>query len=171
LNDLLPLPYTEEAFAVVSDHIDEVQERLGRQILIENISSYVQFRHSTIPESEFIAGLARRTGCGILLDINNLYVNEANHRVEPLAYLDALPARAVWEIHLAGHDRAGSLLIDTHGTRVAEPVWALYRHAIERLGPIATLVEWDTDIPAFEVLLEEAGKATAILRNDDAFAA
>ncbi|MGU7779195.1 MNIO family bufferin maturase [Burkholderia sp. PU8-34] len=171
LNDLLPLPYTEEAFAVVCDHIDEVQERLRRPILIENISSYVRFRHSTMPESEFIARLVRRTGCGILLDINNLYVNEANHGIEPRAYLDALPADAVWEIHLAGHDRAGGLLIDTHGTRVAEPVWALFRQAVERFGPIATLIEWDADIPAFEVLLEEAGKATTIMRNHDAFAA
>jgi uncharacterized protein len=170
LNDLLPLPYTEEAFAVVCDHIDEVQERLRRQILIENISSYVRFRHSTIPESEFIAGLVQRTGCGILLDINNLYVNDANHGVEPLAYIDALPADSVREIHLAGHDRAGGLLIDTHGTRVAEPVWALYRHAVDHFGPIATLIEWDTDIPPFEVLLGEADKAATILRNHHAFA-
>ena len=171
LNDLLPLPLTEEALAVVSDHIDEVQERLRRQILIENISSYVEFRHSTMPECEFVSRVARRTGCGILLDVNNLYVNSVNHGVDPLAYVDALPAVAVKEIHLAGHDRAGPLLIDTHGTRVAGPVWSLYRYAIVRLGPIATLIEWDTDIPAFDVLLEEAGKATAIMENHDAFAA
>ncbi|PTB17944.1 hypothetical protein C9I57_25860 [Trinickia symbiotica] len=169
LNDLLPLPFTEEALAVVCDHIDEVQERLRRQILIENISTYVEFRHSTMPESEFVSLVARRTGCGILLDVNNLYVNSSNHGVDPFAYIDGLPAGAVTEIHLAGHHRAGTLLIDTHGTRVAEPVWSLYRYTIERLGPIATLIEWDTDIPAFDVLMKEAGKATAILENCDAF--
>jgi uncharacterized protein (UPF0276 family) len=171
LNDLLPLPFTEEALAVVCDHIGEVQERLRRQILIENISRYVEFRHSTMPECEFVSNVARRTGCGILLDVNNLYVNSSNHGVDPLAYIDVLPAGAVKEIHLAGHDRAGTLLIDTHGTRVAEPVWSLYRYAIERLGPIATLIEWDTDIPAFDVLMAEARKATAIMENCDAFIA
>jgi uncharacterized protein (UPF0276 family) len=169
LNDLLPLPFTEEALDVVCDHLDEVQERLRRQILIENISSYVELRHSTMPECEFVSRVARRTGCGILLDVNNLYVNSSNHGVDPLAYIDALPAGAVKEIHLAGHDRAGTLLIDTHGTSVAGPVWSLYRYAIDRLGPIATLIEWDTDIPALDVLMEEAGKAAAILENCDAF--
>jgi uncharacterized protein len=171
LNDLLPLPYTAEAFAVVRDHVDEAQEQLRRQILVENISSYIQFRHSTIAESEFIAALSECTGCGILLDVNNLYVNEANHGIEPLRYLDGLPASAVKEIHLAGHDRAGDLLIDTHGTRVAGPVWELYRQAVDRFGPRPTLIEWDTDIPGLAVLLDEARQAAAILRSDDAFAA
>ncbi|SEJ37514.1 MNIO family bufferin maturase [Paraburkholderia diazotrophica] len=169
LNDLLPLPYTEEALEVVCDHIDEVQERLHRQILVENISSYVQFRHSTMPEGEFIARVARRTGCGILLDVNNLYVNEANNGIDPVAYLDALPVSAICEMHLAGHDRAGTLLIDTHGTRVAAPVWELYAQALDRFGPVATLIEWDTDIPPLEVLLEEVRHAATVMRSRHAF--
>ncbi|MPW22900.1 DUF692 family protein [Paraburkholderia sp. CNPSo 3157] len=171
LNDLLPLPYTEEALEVVCDHIDEVQERLRRQILVENISSYVQFRHSTMPEGEFIARVARRTGCGILLllDVNNLYVNEANNGIDPVAYLDALPVSAICEIHLAGHDRAGTLLIDTHGTRVAAPVLELYAQALDHFGPVATLIEWDTDIPPLEVLLEEARHAATVMRSRHAF--
>ncbi|SIT51192.1 conserved hypothetical protein [Paraburkholderia piptadeniae] len=169
LNDLLPLPYTEEALDVVCNHIDEVQERLRRQILVENISSYVQFRHSTMPEGEFIARVALRTGCGILLDVNNLYVNEANNGIDPVAYLDALPVSAIREIHLAGHDRAGTLLIDTHGTRVAAPVWELYAQALDRFGPVATLIEWDTDIPPLEVLLEEARHAATVMRSRHAF--
>jgi uncharacterized protein (UPF0276 family) len=170
LNDLLPLPYTEEALDVVCDHIDQVQERLRRQILVENITSYLQFRHSTIPEGEFIACVARRTDCGILLDVNNLYVNEVNNGIDPVAYLDALPGPAIREIHLAGYDRAGTLLIDTHGTRVAAPVWALYAQALDRFGPVATLVEWDTDIPSLEVLLDEASHADAVMRERHALA-
>ena len=169
LNDLLPLPYTEEALGVVCDHIDEVQERLRRQILVENISSYIQFRQSTIPEGEFIARVAQRTGCGILLDVNNLYVNEANNGIDPVAYLDALPVSSIREIHLAGHDRAGTLLIDTHGTRVAAPVWELYVQALDRFGPVATLIEWDTDIPPLEVLLDEARHAATVMRSRHAF--
>ena len=169
LNDLLPLPYTEEALGVVCDHIDEVQERLRRQILVENISSYIQFRQSTIPEGEFIARVTRRTGCGILLDVNNLYVNEANNGIDPVAYLDALPVSSIREIHLAGHDRAGTLLIDTHGTRVAAPVWELYAQALDRCGPVATLIEWDTDIPPLEVLLDEARHAATVMRSRHAF--
>ena len=169
LNDLLPLPYTEEALGVVCDHIDEVQERLRRQILVENISSYIQFRHSTMPEGEFIARVTRRTGCGILLDVNNLYVNEANNGIDPVAYLDALPVSSIREIHLAGHDRAGTLLIDTHGTRVAAPVWELYAQALDRCGPVATLIEWDTDIPPLEVLLDEARHAASVMRSRHAF--
>lgn len=170
LNDLLPLPCTEEALDVVCDHIDEVQERLHRQILIENISSYIQFRHSTMPEGEFMAHVARRTGCGILLDVNNLYVNEANNGIDPETYLDALPVDAIREIHLAGHDRVGALLIDTHGTRVAVPVWELYARALDRFGPVPTLIEWDTDIPPLEVLLEESSHAAAVMRERHAFA-
>jgi hypothetical protein len=170
LNDLLPLPYTEEALDVVCDHIDEVQERIRRQILVENISSYIQFRHSTMPEAEFIAGVARRTGCGILLDVNNLYVNEANHGLDPVSYLDAMPAGAIREIHLAGHEQLGSLLIDTHGTRVAAPVWELYARAVDRFGPVPTLIEWDTDIPPLDVLLEESDHAGDIMRARHAFA-
>ncbi len=163
LNDLLPLPYTDEALDVVREHVHEAQDYLGRQILVENVSSYIQFRHSTIPEDEFITTLVAGTGCGILLDVNNVYVNAINHGIDPVRYLDALPVHAVKEIHLAGFDRIGDLLIDTHGQRVAEPVWALYRHAVARFGPVPTLVEWDTDIPALALLIDEAGKAAGIL--------
>ncbi len=170
LNDLLPLPYTDEALDVVCDHVDEVQEHLHRQILIENISSYVQFRHSTMPEAEFIAHVARRTGCGILLDVNNLYVNEANNGIDPDTYLDALPVDAIREIHLAGHDRVGALLIDTHGTRVAPAVWELYARALDRFDPVPTLIEWDTDIPPLDVLLEESSHAATMMRARHAIA-
>lgn len=163
LNDLLPLPYTEEALDIVCAHVDEVQNFLGRQILVENISSYLRFRHSTMAEADFIAELLARTGCGLLFDINNLYVNTVNHGVDALAYLGKIPVDAVKEIHLAGFDHASGLLIDTHGKRVAQPVWELYRQAIERFGPVPTLIEWDTDIPPFSVLLEEAGKAQQVL--------
>jgi uncharacterized protein (UPF0276 family) len=170
LNDLLPLRYTEEALDVACDHIDEVQETLRRQILVENISSYIQFRHSTLPESEFIARVARRTGCGILLDVNNLYVNEANNGIDPVSYLNEMPIGAIREIHLAGHDRVGSLLIDTHGTRVAAPVWGLYAQALGRFGPVPTLIEWDTDLPPLDVLLEESNHAGEVMRARHAFA-
>jgi hypothetical protein len=163
LNDLLPLPYTEEALGIVSAHVRQTQDFLGRQILVENISSYLQFRHSTMAEADFIAELVSDTGCGLLLDVNNLYVNAVNHGVDRLAYLAHIPRCAVKEIHLAGFDSAGDLLIDTHGKRVAEPVWELYRHALARFGPVPTLIEWDTDIPALPVLLEEAGKAEKML--------
>ncbi|AXE99260.1 DUF692 domain-containing protein [Paraburkholderia hospita] len=171
LNDLLPLPYTEEALAVVREHVQEVQDYLGRQILVENVSSYIRFRHSTIPEHEFITELAASTGCGILLDVNNVHVNAVNHGIDPVSYLDAMAVHAVKEIHLAGFDRVGDLLIDTHGQRVAEPVWALYRHAAKRFGPVPTLIEWDTDIPELAVLLDEAARASAILGDEHAVSA
>jgi hypothetical protein len=163
LNDLLPLPYTEEALNIVRAHVSEAQDFLGRQILVENISSYLQFRHSTMAEAEFIAELVSDTGCGVLLDINNLYVNAVNHGIDPLAYLAKIPPCAVKEMHLAGFDSVGDLLIDTHGKSIAAPVWDLYRNAIDHFGPAPTLIEWDTDIPALAVLLEEAGKAEKIL--------
>src|SRR5689334_15990288 len=143
LNDLLPLPYTEEALAHVSERVARTQEFLGRQILIENISSYLRFSHSTIPEWEFVAALARNTGCGILVDVNNIYVSAVNHGFDAHTYLAAIPSKAVQEIHLAGYDDIGTCLIDTHGNPVSEPVWALYREAIERMGPRPTLIEWD----------------------------
>jgi uncharacterized protein (UPF0276 family) len=164
-NDLLPLPYTEEALAIVSAHLRQAQDFLGRQILVENISAYLQFRHATMAEADFIAALVSETGCGILLDVNNLYVNAVNHGMEPLAYLERLPLQAVGEIHLAGFDLAAGMLIDTHGKRVAEPVWELYRHALARFGPAPTLIEWDTDLPALSVLLDEAGRAQAMLED------
>jgi uncharacterized protein (UPF0276 family) len=163
LNDLLPLPYTEEALRQVRRHIDETQDFLGRQILIENISAYLSYRHSTMTEAEFIAELVAATGCGILLDVNNLYVNAVNHGVDPHAYLRRIPRRAVREIHLAGFEDAGDLLIDTHGTRIAEPVWDLYRDAVERIGPLPTLIEWDTNLPAFPVLQDEADRTQQII--------
>lgn len=155
-NDLLPLPYSEEALRLVAGRVDLAQHALRRRILIENISVYVD-AGGDIPEGEFIAELARRTGCGVLLDVNNLYVNQHNIGSDALAQMHALDA--VDEIHLAGHSTRGSLLVDHHGDRVADPVWALYEAALERFGPVPTLIEWDTDVPPLAVLLEEAAKA------------
>lgn len=166
LNDLLPLPYTEEALALVSRHIRQAQEFLGRQILIENVSSYLQFAHSTIPEWEFVAQAAASSGCGILLDVNNIYVSAVNHGFDARRYLDAIPVEAVGEMHLAGFDTNGDCLIDTHGRPVSGEVWALYRHAVQRFGRVPTLIEWDTDIPPLSVLLDEACKADAILLEE-----
>ncbi len=163
LNDLLPLPYTEEALAHVCAHIMQVQDFLGRRLLIENISSYVRWRHDTIPEWEFVAEVARRSGCGLLLDVNNIYVSAVNHGFDARLYLAAIPGARIEEIHLAGFDEGEQCLIDTHGKRVAEPVWQLYRETVARLGPRPTLIEWDTDIPALEVLLDEAARAQVIM--------
>lgn len=165
VNDLLPLPYTDEALDHVVTRIDQVQSALGRQILIENISSYLEFSDSTIPEWEFIAAVAARAGCGILLDINNIYVNACNHGFSADQYLQAIVPGSVGEIHLAGFENTGSLLIDTHGTTVSEPVWALYEAAIARFGPVPTVMEWDTDIPALDVLLGEATRASSVLAS------
>ena len=163
LNDLLPLPYTEESLAIVARHVAQVQDVLGRKLLVENPSSYLRFRHSTIAEPDFLAELVRRTGCGLLCDVNNIYVSAANLGFDAARYLDALPAMAVGEIHLAGHAavrRAGAaLLIDDHGSAVPPPVWALYGSALRRFGAVATLVEWDKNLPALPVLLGEARKA------------
>jgi uncharacterized protein (UPF0276 family) len=168
LNDLLPLPYTEEALAIVCAHVSQTQDFLRRQILVENVSSYLQFCESAIPEWEFVAAVARRTGCGLLLDVNNIHVSSVNHGFDPLRYLDAMPAHAVQEIHLAGFDAVqldtgGQVLIDTHGRPVAGPVWNLYGEALSRTGPVPTLIEWDTDVPPLAVLLDEADRAQAIL--------
>jgi uncharacterized protein (UPF0276 family) len=168
LNHLLPLPYTEESLAIVATSVTRAQDRLGYRVLVENPSSYLRFAHSSIPEAEFLADLTRRTGCGVLLDVNNLFVSAANIGLEPLAYLDALPAEAVGEIHLAGHaenDADGfTVLIDDHGSRVRPGVWALYETALSRFGPVPTLIEWDTDIPALAVLLDEAAAADSLLQ-------
>ena len=163
LNDLLPLPYTEEALAHVATRVAEAQDYLGRQMLVENVSSYLQYRHTTIAEWDFLAEVAKCSGCGILLDVNNLYVSAQNHHFDALTYINAIPREIVQEIHLAGFDSNGECLIDTHGKPVFEDVWPLYRHAIKRFGQIPTLIEWDTDIPALSVLLDEAWKARAIL--------
>jgi uncharacterized protein len=161
LNDLLPLPYTEESLLLFCCHVEEAQDALGRRLLIENPSSYLRYRHSSIPEAEFLAEVARRTGCGILCDVNNIHVSAKNFGFDPLAYLDTLPAEMIGEIHLAGHHAAEDvdILIDDHGSRVAESVWELYAEALRRLGPVPSLIEWDTDLPALEVLLNEARHA------------
>lgn len=166
LNDLLPLPYTEESLAIVAANVAAAQEMLGRRLLLENPSSYLRFAHSTIAEPDFLAELARRTGCGLLCDVNNIFVSACNLGLDATAYLEALPAAAVGEIHLAGHAavaRAGGrLLIDDHGSRVAPPVWALYRRALARFGAVPSLVEWDRNLPALAVLLDEARQARRI---------
>ncbi|TNC73088.1 DUF692 domain-containing protein [Rubellimicrobium roseum] len=167
LNDLLPLPYTEETLGIVCDHVDEVQAALGRRMLLENPSTYVLFAQSTIPETEFLAEVARRTSCGLLLDVNNVFVSATNHRTDPHAYLDAFPLHAVGEIHLGGFFEealpSGPLLIDAHGTPVADPVWDLFAFILERTGPRPTLIEWDNDVPSFATLLREAERARAAL--------
>jgi uncharacterized protein (UPF0276 family) len=167
LNDLLPLPYTEETLAIVCDHVDEVQEVLGRRMLLENPSTYVLFEQSTIPEVDFLTEVARRSGCGLLLDVNNVFVSATNHRMDARAYLAAFPLEMVGEVHLGGHDAeelpSGPLLIDAHGTPVADPVWALYAEVIARGGPRPTLIEWDNDLPDWPVLLAEAHRAQSIL--------
>ncbi len=170
LADLLPLPMTEEALEVVCRHVDQVQARLKRRVLVENPSTYLRFRHSTIPEWEFLAHVAQRTGCGILCDVNNIYVSACNHGWDASNYLAALPPAGVGEIHLAGHavkqlDDGRMLRIDDHGSRVAPAVWALYAEALARFGPVPTLVEWDTDVPPLEVLLGEATYAAAMLEE------
>lgn len=174
-NDLLPLPYTEEALRHASARIAQVQDFLGRQILIENVSSYLQFEASTLREWEFVAGVAEESGCGILLDLNNIYVAAHNHSFDCLTYLQGIPQRAVRELHLAGHSRVNldgtEVLIDTHGTQVCEAVWELYRAALERFGALPTLIEWDTDIPEFHVLQAEADKADALRASLHALAA
>jgi len=168
LDDLLPLPYTEATLALVRDHVDQAQEALGRRLLLENPSTYVLFASSTIPETEFLAEVARATGCGLLLDVNNVFVSCTNHRADPRAYLAAFPLDAVGEIHLGGHAEeslpSGPLLIDAHGTPVADPVWALYAEVIAAAGPIPTLVEWDNDVPPFATLMAEAERAERVLR-------
>ena len=155
-NDLLPLPHSEEALAHVSARIDAVQERLGRRILVENVSSYAAMEGAAMPEWEFIAEVARRSGCGVLLDVNNIWVSSRNHGFDPRRFVDGIDPATVGEIHLAGHEREGELLIDTHSRRVCDEVWSLYEHAIARLGARPTLIEWDADIPALEVLVDEA---------------
>ncbi|WP_432258057.1 MNIO family bufferin maturase [Cupriavidus sp. TMH.W2] len=173
--DLLPLPLTEEALDTVCRHVDQVQTYLKRRILVENPSTYLRFRHSTIPEWEFLADVALRTGCGILCDVNNIYVSAHNHGWNALTYLDALPPSAVAEVHLAGHsvrqlDQGRILCIDDHGSRVAQPVWDLFEQALKHFGPVPTLIEWDTDVPALDVLMEESALAQAAMerqRNDN----
>jgi uncharacterized protein (UPF0276 family) len=167
-NDLLPLPHTAETLALLADRVDRVQSTLGRRILVENLSAYVEFRDSDLTETAFLAELARRTGCGLLLDINNLYVNAINFGFDPLARLAELDGASIGQIHLAGHTVVDDCLIDTHGSIVCDPVWALYQDACRRFGPKPTLIEWDTDLPALDVLLSQAAQATSIARREAA---
>jgi uncharacterized protein len=167
-NDLLPVPYTAETLARVVEHIDDVQEVLGRQMLLENPSTYLAFVESTYSEIEFIAEIVRRTGCGLLLDVNNVYVASANQLWDPVRYIDAYPLAHVREIHLAGFmreadDKNRPLLIDTHDRPVDETVWGLFAHAVSRLGPMPTLIEWDARVPCWPDLKAEADRAEAIM--------
>ena len=168
LNDLLPLPYTQETLTRVADHIDEVQAALGRRMLLENPATYLLFAESTIEETAFLAEIARRTGCGLLLDVNNVFVAATNHNLDPDAYIARFPLEAVGEIHLSGHsetvdDLGAPLLIDSHDTPVKDPVWALYETVLGRIGPVASLIEWDNDVPEWPVLRQEAAAAQRLL--------
>ena len=165
LHDLLPLPYTEEAIAHVAERVGRVQDYLGRQILLENVSSYVTYTDSRVPEWEFLSAVAERADCWILLDVNNVYVSAHNHGFDPLEYLDGVPSERVRQIHLAGHSYNGSLIIDTHDHPVPNPVWDLYVEAIARLGPVSTMIERDADIPPLEVLLEELAQARSLAES------
>jgi uncharacterized protein len=167
-NDLLPLPYTQQTLARVAEHIDGVQTALRRQMLLENPATYVRFLESTIPEVDFLAEISKRTGCGLLLDVNNVFVSAMNHGTQPLPYLDSFPLDRVKEIHLGGHDEeaddgGSTLLIDAHGSPVAGAVWTLYAHVIAHTGAIPTLIEWDNDVPDWPTLRAEAVTAQDIL--------
>ena len=170
-NDLLPLPCTREALDLVARRVSRLQDRLGRRLLVENVSRYLEPGPHEMDEGEFLAALARRSGCGVLLDVNNLYVNQVNLGRDALAQMRALAPESVCEIHLAGHSAGEDCLIDTHGARVADDVWRLYEAALGLFGPVATLIEWDTDVPPLEVLLDEARKAQARLEAMHAVAA
>jgi uncharacterized protein (UPF0276 family) len=162
-NDLLPLPYTEEALAVVCENVGAAQDFLGRSILVENPSCYLSFTHSTIPEWEFMNALAHSTGCGILLDVNNIYVSAMNLGFDPHQYIAAIDATRVGEFHLAGFTRTPERLVDSHSGPVDAAVWTLYEFALQRCGAQPTLVEWDADLPALPVLLDEAARAAVLL--------
>jgi hypothetical protein len=171
LNDLIPLPYTEEALETFTTHVEHMQDTLKRRVLIENPSAYLRYEHSTIEETEFLLAVTKRSGCGVLLDVNNAFVSGHNLGFDPMAYIDAIPGHLVGEIHLGGHFDADVainnhreiLKIDDHGSPVRAQVWDLYAHAIKRFGPKPTLIEWDTDVPELDVLLDEAKRANAIL--------
>ncbi len=168
LNDLLPLPYTEATLARVAAHIDQVQNELGRQMLLENPSNYLAFQESDMAEVDFLSELATRTGCGLLLDVNNVFVSATNQQTDPLSYIDAFPLAHVGEIHLGGHDEdaddhGAPLLIDSHGAAVVDPVWSLFEHTMRRAGPKPVLIEWDTDVPAWPTLAAEAERAQGIM--------
>ena len=163
--DLLPLPYTEEALSHVVERVIKVQDALGRQILLENPSTYVEFKHSTIAEADFIAAVAKRADCGILLDINNVYVSAFNHGFDPYEYLRTIPPGVVGQFHLAGFTDRGSYLFDTHSAPVSDAVWDLYRAAVGKFGEVSTLIEWDAEIPPLERLCEEASRAKSVANS------
>ncbi|NNJ67798.1 MAG: DUF692 domain-containing protein [Boseongicola sp.] len=170
LNDLLPLPYTEATVNRVADHVDELQETVGRKMLLENPSSYLAFTESTMSETDFLREIARRTGCGLLLDVNNVFVSATNLDTDPIAYIDDFPLDHVGEIHLGGHDEdeddhGAPLLIDSHGREVADPVWTLYDYVISKGGVRPTLIEWDNDVPDWPTLEAEAQRAQVILQK------
>jgi uncharacterized protein (UPF0276 family) len=171
-NDLLPVAFNEASLQLLTRHVQQVQDRLKRRLLVENISAYVGWCDDTIAEAEFFNRLTRVSGCGLLLDVNNLVVNAANAGIEPVAaacgWIDAIDADSVGEIHLAGFNDCGDIVIDDHGSRVKAPVWQVYAHALRRLGPRPTLLEWDTDIPPLDVLLDEATRADALAQPHDA---
>jgi uncharacterized protein (UPF0276 family) len=170
LSDLLPLPYTAETLATVADHVDEAQDALGRRLLIENPSTYVTFKTSDMSEVEFLTAIANLTGCGLLLDVNNVYVSATNHNFDAAAYIDAFPIEHVGEFHLGGHaevtDESGApLLIDAHDRQVRCDVWSLYERTVSRSGAVPTLIEWDNDVPTWPVLFSEAKRADAVIRT------
>ena len=162
IHDLLPLAYTEEALNHVAARVNQVQDFIGRRMLLENVSTYITYKHSTMPEWEFLKEISQKTGCGLLLDINNIYVNAFNHKFNPKDFIDAIPAGMVGQFHLAGHTDMGKFLFDTHSKPVIKPVWDLYRHALKRFGAVSTLIEWDEDIPEFPELIEELNRAREI---------
>lgn len=168
LNDLLPVPYNARTIARVADHIDQVQSALGRTMLLENPSAYLAFQETTMSETEFLRDIAAKTGCGLLLDVNNVHISSANQQFNALSYIDAFPLDLVGEIHLGGHvaetdDQGDILLIDSHSAAVADPVWALYEQIITNIGPKPTLIEWDNDVPEWNILAHEATLAATIL--------
>jgi len=162
LHDLLPLPYTEEAVAHVAERVRRVQDFLGRRILLENVSSYVSFPQSSMPEWEFLTAVADQADCLILLDINNVYVSGHNHGFDPDSYVESIDPRRVWQFHLAGHSRQGAYLIDTHDAPVIDPVWELYARAVQRFGRVSTMIERDDHIPPLAELIDELGQARGI---------
>lgn len=172
--DLLPVPFSDAALACMVANVQRVQERLQRSICVENLSAYVQWQGDTLSETSFLNALAQHSGCGLLIDLNNIYVNALNDQLQGkagnplehcLAWIDAIAPNAVQELHLAGHQHCGDIVIDDHGSAVAEPVWQLYRHALARFGAVPTLIEWDTDLPPLDVLLDEAGRADQLAQE------
>jgi len=165
LHDLLPLPYADDVIVHVANRVRRVQDRLGRRIALENVSSYLSFESDGMSEWDFLVAIAEEADCGILLDINNVFVSAHNHGFDAVKYIDSIPAERVFQIHLAGHSQSGEMLIDTHDHPVTDPVWTLFERAIENIGPVSTLIEWDDQIPSYARLVEEADKARSIIER------